>query len=74
MLFITLTLLQLDEITSDRAYTCSEDDDEKYNHNGQTRKVNVRKDMENISKDLDNKNDNIIWTFIFEAYIEGKYF
>ncbi len=42
-----------------RGYTCEEGGDDKYNHNDQTQKVNVRKEMENINKDLGNKNDNV---------------
>jgi len=43
-----------------RGSTCEEGGDDKYNHKDQTTKVNVRNgfEIENILKDLGNKNDN----------------
>ena len=37
-------------------YTFEEGDDDKYTHKDQTTKVNVRNEVENINKDLGNKN------------------
>ena len=42
-----------------RGYPCKVGGGEKYNHNDQTPKVNIRKEMENINKDLGNKNENV---------------
>ena len=52
---LTATIMSL----ATRGYTCREGDDEKYNQKDQTPKVNVRNGLENINKDLGNKNDNV---------------
>ena len=39
-----------------------------------TKRVNVREEIENIDKDLGCKTDNVKWTFLFQAEVEGKYF
>ena len=57
-----------------RGYPCKVDGDEKYNHNDQTPKVNIRKEMENINKDLGNKNENVKKTCLVKRDVEGKYF
>jgi hypothetical protein len=57
---VSTTLIAMMMSLAIRGSTCEEGGD-KYNHKDQTTKVNVRNgfEIENILKDLGNKNDNV---------------
>ena len=58
---VSTTLIAMMMSLAIRGSTCEEGGDDKYNHKDQTTKVNVRNgfEIENILKDLGNKNDNV---------------
>lgn len=58
---VSTTLIAMMMSLAIRGSTCEEGGDDKYNHKDQTTKVNVGNglEIENIHKDLGNKNDNV---------------
>ena len=63
---VTATMMSL----AIREFTCEEGCDDKYNHKDKTGK---RERRDNIDKDHGCKN-NVKWTCLFQAEVEGKYF